>query len=51
MANFFDHHNKNPIKSNKNIRKITIGKGDYTTSCLLDPYFKGNVLDDSNRFK
>lgn len=51
MDNFFDQHIKNHIKSNKNIRKIAIGNGDYTTSCLLDPYFKGNVLDDSNRFK
>ena len=35
MDNFFDQHIKNHIKSNKNIRKVAIGKEDYTTACYL----------------
>ena len=40
--NFFDQPINNMIKTYENIRKITIGQGDYyTTGCLLDyTYFK-----------
>ena len=40
--NFFDQPVKNDFKTNDNIRKIAIGRGDdYTTGCLLDyNYFK-----------
>ena len=42
--NFFDQPVKNDFKTNDNIRKIAIGRGDdYTTGCLLDyNYFKNH---------
>ena len=42
--NFFDQPVKNDFKTNDNIRKIAIGRGDdYTTGCLLDYiYFKNH---------
>ena len=43
-SNFFDQPVKNDFKTNDNIRKIAIGRGDdYTTGCLLDYiYFKNH---------
>ena len=35
---FLDQSINNMIKTYKNIRKITIGQGDYTTGCLLLDY-------------
>ena len=42
--NFFDQPVKIDFKTNDNIRKIAIGRGDdYTTGCLLDyNYFKNH---------
>ena len=42
--NFFDQPINSMTKTYENIRKITIGQGDYyTTGCLLDyPYFKSH---------
>ena len=41
---FFDQPVKNDLRIYDNVRKITIGRGDYyTTTWLLDyPYFKEN---------
>ena len=39
--NFFDQPINDQIKKYDEIRKITTGKGDYTTGCLLDyQYFR-----------
>ena len=41
--NFFDQTVKNNLITYDDIRKITIGQGDYyTTGCLLDYYYFNN---------
>ena len=42
--NVFDQPVKHHLRTYENIRKITMGQGEYyTTGCLLDyPYFKEN---------
>ena len=41
LQNIFDQAVRNDLRTYKNIRKIAIGQGEYTTGCLLDyNYFK-----------